>query len=188
MGLSLVMGLAHGADPEAGKQKAELCFGCHGETGNSEVTIFPKLAGQYAKYIIKQVQDYQKELRTDETMVGMAMTVENNVDLEDIAAFYASQQVMQGEPVTGELAQKGKAIYTGAYGCDSCHGENGKGKGPTVALFPVIGGQHKDYLVKTLTDFRSGERKTDMTGMMAPLAKKMTDEEIEAVSEYLSGL
>ncbi|OGT20300.1 MAG: hypothetical protein A2V90_04995, partial [Gammaproteobacteria bacterium RBG_16_57_12] len=148
---------------------------------------FPKLAGQYAKYIVKQVQDYQKDLRTNETMVGMAMTVTEKWDLEDIAAYFAAQPVMQGAPVTSALAEKGRELYNAKYTCNRCHGENGKGKGDKMALFPRIGGQHKDYLVATMKDFRTGARKNDMTGLMAPLAKGLKDEEIEAIAEYLSG-
>ena len=70
--------------------------------------------------------------------------------------------------------------------CTGCHGENGKGRSPDNALFPVIGGQHKDYLVKQITDLKTGSRKNDPAGMMAGVAKAMTDSEIEAVAAYLA--
>ena len=179
-------------DAAAGKEKSAMCQGCHGEDGMSAATSFPRLAGQYAGYIKKQIVDYQKELRKDDTMSGMAATVTEKQDLEDIAAYFASQKVMQGEK-TGE-ANLGKNIYlngnsvTGLYGCVHCHGEDGKGKSPNNSVFPVVGGQHKDYLVKQLNDFRSGTRSNDPAGMMGDIAKIMTNEEIDAVAEYLSGI
>ena len=179
-------------DPVAGKEKSALCQGCHGEVGMSVAPNFPRLAGQYAGYIKKQIADFQKGLRTDDTMGPMASTVTEKQDLEDIAAYFASQKTMQGEnPVTNNL---GKNVYlkgnpvTGLYGCVNCHGENGKGKSPNNPVFPVVGGQHKDHLVKQLNAFRSGTRTNDPAGMMGDIAKKMTDVEIDAVADYLSGL
>lgn len=178
-------------DAVAGKEKSAMCQGCHGEDGMSAAPNFPRLAGQYAGYIRKQITDFQRELRKDDTMSGMAATVTEKQDLEDIAAYFASQKVMQGEKA-GE-ANLGKNIYlngnsvTGLYGCVNCHGDDGKGKSPNNPVFPVIGGQHKDYLVKQLNDFRSGTRSNDPAGMMADIAKKMTNDEIDAVADYLSG-
>ena len=179
-------------DAAAGKEKSALCQGCHGEDGMSAAPNFPRLAGQYAGYIRKQITDFQRELRKDDTMSGMAATVTEKQDLEDIAAYFANQKPMRGEK-TGE-ANLGKNIYlngnsvTGLYGCVNCHGEEGKGKSPNNSVFPVVGGQHKDYLVKQLNDFRSGTRTNDPAGMMGDIAKKMTNDEIDAVAEYLAGL
>ncbi|MGC2047735.1 MAG: c-type cytochrome [Gallionella sp.] len=178
-------------DPAAGKDKSAMCQGCHGEKGISDAPTFPKLAGQYANHLQKQVRDFQSEARVDPTMSPMAATVTENQDLLDITAYFASQKQMKGSGANNEA---GKQLYlegnptTGVYGCVNCHGENGKGKSPNNALFPVIGGQHKDYLVKTLTDFNKGDRKNDPAGMMGAIAKAMTNAEIEAVSDYLSGL
>lgn len=178
-------------DPGAGKDKSALCQGCHGEKGISDAPTFPKLAGQFANYLQKQVHDFQTEARVDPTMSGMAATVTEHQDLLDITAYFASQKQMKG---SGGLSEAGKQLFlegnatTGVYGCVNCHGENGKGKSPNNALFPVIGGQHKDYLVKQLTDFNKGDRKNDPAGMMGNIAKAMTSAEIEAVADYLSGL
>ncbi|MEW6312822.1 MAG: c-type cytochrome [Pseudomonadota bacterium] len=178
-------------DPAAGKDKSALCQGCHGEDGNSAAPNFPRLAGQYANYIQKQIRDFQAERRSDPTMSGMAATVTERQDLLDISAYFASQKKMKGD---GSKNAAGEKLYnegnaaTGIYGCVNCHGEAGKGKAPNNALFPVIGGQHKDYLVKQLTDFKKGDRKNDPAGMMGNIAKLMTDAEIEAVATYLSGL
>jgi len=178
-------------DPVAGKEKSSMCQGCHGADGNSAAPNFPKLAGQYADYIRKQVLDYQNGVRVDPTMSGMAAAVTSGQDLMDIAAYFASQKQMKGDGASNEA---GKKMYMegdaakGIYGCVNCHGENGKGKAPDNPLFPVIGGQHKEYLVKQLNDLKGRSRTNDPAGMMAAIAKAMTDEDIQASAEYLSGL
>ncbi|TAN71167.1 MAG: cytochrome c4 [Gallionella sp.] len=178
-------------DPVAGKEKAAVCQGCHGEDGNSAAPNFPKLAGQYAGYLNRQMRDFQNTLRNDPMMSGMAATVTERQDLFDISAYFASQKQMKG---SGGSNEAGKKLYIDGnvssliYGCINCHGKDGKGESPGNSMFPVIGGQHKDYLVKQLADFKKGERKNDPSGMMTNIAKQMTDAEIEAVSDYLSGL
>ena len=182
-------------DAKAGKAKSELCHGCHGVDGMSiDPTTFPNLAGQYAGYIFKQVQDFQLGNRQDDTMSAMAGMVTSKEDLKDIAVYFQSQKKMKGKPTNSALAKQGAKIFkdgvpkSGVYGCVNCHGKDGKGKGPAVSLFPVIGGQTKAYLVKQLNDLKSGKRKNDPAGMMADIAKKLSDKEVQAVAEYLSGL
>lgn len=179
----------------AGESKAGLCAGCHGGDGNSEDATYPRLAGQYAGYIVKQIKDFQKGHRTNnDTMAGMAAMVASDEDAKDIGSYFA-QQKMKGTLTkpTKETLAAGEKLFregnakSGVYGCVNCHGESGKGKSASVSTFPVIGGQHRDYLVKQLKEFRQGARANDPAGMMAGVAKNMTDKEIEAVAEYLSG-
>jgi len=180
---------------KAGKTKSELCHGCHGADGMSvDPTTFPNLAGQYAGYIFKQVQDFQLGNRQDDTMSAMAGMVTSKEDLKDIAVYFSSLKKMKGKVTSSALAEQGKKLFlsgnakTGVYGCVNCHGKDGKGKSPTVSLFPVIGGQQKAYLVKQLNDLKSGKRQNDPAGMMADIAKKLSDKEITALAEYLAGL
>ena len=182
-------------DPKAGKDKSAVCAGCHGEEGISIAPNFPNLAGQFQKYIERQVRDFQDAKRSDPLMSGMAAGVTEIQDLKDIAAYYASKKRMKGTPGgKKDLAAKGKAIFyegntdTGVYACSNCHGENGYGKDAQNNVFPVISGQTRDYLVKQLNDFRSGERHNDPAGMMGAVAKKMTPAEIEAVAEFVAGM
>jgi len=182
-------------DAKAGKTKSELCQGCHGEKGMSvDPTTFPNLAGQYAGYIFKQVQDFQLGNRNDDTMSAMAATVTSMKDLKDIAVYYSSQPIMKGKGSGGSAANKGKEIFlngvakSGVYGCVNCHGQDGKGKSKSNSLFPVIGGQNKPYLVKQLKNLKAGTRNNDPAGMMRDIASKLSDDEINSVAEYISGL
>ena len=182
-------------DPKAGKEKSAMCQGCHGEEGISAAPNFPNLAGQFQKYIERQIHSFQDGKREDPTMSGMAASITEIEDLKDIAAYFASKKRMVGTPSSKkELAEKGKTIFhegnpeTGVYACSNCHGENGYGKDSKNNVFPVISGQTKEYLVKQLNDFRSGERHNDPAGMMGGVAKKMTAAEIDAVAEYASGM
>ncbi len=181
-------------DPVKGKNKAAACTGCHGEDGNSLAPNFPKLAGQYADYIVKQVNDFLQNRRSDQIMSGMAATAGSAEDLADIAAFFASQKIMKGAATKPAKLEQGRALYLkgdqtrSIYACVNCHGKNGKGVSRSNPFFPVIGGQHKDYLLKTIRDFKSKARSNDPGGMMANIAMKLSDADIEAVSEYLAGL
>ncbi len=183
-------------NPESGKAMAAMCAGCHGDDGNSFVADFPRLAGQYGDYIAKQIADFQKGHRANnDTMAGMAATVASVQDAKDLGAYFESQKMAKKPlaPVDKKLAAAGKKLYnegnprTGVYGCVNCHGKNGKGKAASISTFPVIGGQHKDYLIKQLKDFRAGTRANDPGGMMADIAKKLSDKEIEAVANFLAG-
>ena len=172
-----------GGNPVAGKEKSALCQGCHGEDGNSAVPTFPKLAGQYAEYIGRQINNFQTGNRRDPVMTDMAATLTDRKDIADIAAYFSSQKQMAGTPITNPLGEK---LFRD-YGCLNCHGEDGKGRPANNSIFPIIGGQHKDYIVKQLNDFKSGARDTDMSGTMGELTNKMTDAEMEAVADYLAG-
>jgi cytochrome c553 len=178
----------------AGEAKAGLCGGCHGFDGNSEDATYPRLAGQYAGYIVKQIKDFQKGHRANnDTMAGMAATVASDEDAKDIGAYFAQQKIKgaltkptKETVATGEKLFREGNVKTGVYACVNCHGESGKGKSASVSTFPVIGGQHRDYLVKQLKEFREGVRANDPAGMMSAIAKNLSDKEIEAVAEYLS--
>jgi len=181
---------------EEGATKSALCHGCHGEKGQAIAPNFPNLANQKSGYIIKQVIDFQKNYRHDDTMSPMAATVASKQDLSDIAAYFSSQKAMTAMIPGGDASkiEQGKKIFndgnpeTGLYGCVNCHGKNGRGKSATNQIFPIIGGQNKDYLTAQLMTFRSGERKNDPAGMMGDIAKRLSDKEIDAVAEYLSSL
>ncbi|MCY4450737.1 MAG: c-type cytochrome [Immundisolibacterales bacterium] len=190
----LATGASASGDPAAGKLKAAVCSACHGADGNSIDAIWPKLAGQGAPYQMRQVMAIRSEHgRVNPeaaTMVPMVANVSEQ-DLEDIAAFYATQvpTVEAADPV---LAEVGRQLYQAGDpernipSCMSCHGPGGRGN--RLAAFPQLGGQHAAYSAKQLLAYRDGARTTDAAGMMREIASRLTDADIEAVSEYLSGL
>ena len=177
-------------DPVAGKPKSLLCQGCHGEDGNSLSTLVPKLAGQNAGYISKQVHNFQAGIRKHAIMNDLAVTV-NDADLADIAAYFESRPKMKGEGSDNKVGQKlfmhGDLSRT-VVACVNCHGQNGKGPEPNSSMFPVIGGQNKDYLSRQLINFRKDDRTNSPNSIMNKITRKLTDDELEALAEYISGL
>ncbi|MEN9680846.1 MAG: hypothetical protein RLZZ627_739 [Pseudomonadota bacterium] len=184
---SASLSLAAG-NPEAGEEKAGLCAGCHGDDGNAAAPIFPKLAGQHASFLIKQLHDFRSQKRVEPTMNAMAEPLTDE-DVLDLAAFYTSKKITTEEAApnqAGEKLYKAGNPATGVPACTGCHGP--KGRGNPSAGFPSLHGQYAAYLEKTLHDFRSGERANDSNEMMRKVAKHMSDEEIAAVSDYASTL
>lgn len=179
------------ADAAAGEQKAAVCAACHGADGNSSVAQNPKLAGQNVEYLVKQMLDIKEGRRVVPEMTGMLDGVDE-ADMEDIAAFYAEQEItLQG--ADPELVEQGRQIYRsgiaelGVAACSACHSPTGDGNAP--AGFPALGGQHAEYTAIQLRDFRSGERDNDgQSAMMRTVSERLTDREIEALASYISGL
>lgn len=182
-------------DPEAGKAKAAVCGGCHGMDGNSGVADFPKLAGQNEKYLVKQIWDIKGDENGVRRPVPMMAPMVANLtaqDIEDISAYFAAQTSTPGV-AKEELVELGERMYragnreTGVAACTACHAPRGTGNAP--AGFPRLSGQHTKYLVKQLREFRNGTRNNDGDAkMMREVARFMSDEEIEAVASYASGL
>jgi cytochrome c553 len=190
-------------DVEAGKNKAAACTACHGRNGNSNVASYPKLAGQGAQYLYKQMQDYKSGSRSDPIMSAQ-ISGRSNEDMKDMAAYFAAQETSLGT-VKKEFVELGQKIYrsgnaeTGLPACIACHGPAGKGM--ASAGFPKLSGQHAQYTQTQLKAFRAAgrgdhgkvRRRTNdaeegQPAMMRELAAKMSDDEIEAVSSYISGL
>jgi cytochrome c553 len=191
MGLLLAGGvaLAHAqGNPEAGKKKAEVCAGCHGEDGNSSAPIFPKIAGQHASYIAKQLHDFKAQKRADPTMVALSEPL-TDADIDDLAAYYAQQKItIEKAPPSpqGEAIYRTGNLKTGVPACTGCHSPGGNGN--PGAVFPQVNGQYSAYVEKTLHDFKAGARGNDMNGMMRALAARMSDAEIKAVADFISSL
>lgn len=175
-------------DPVAGKSKSLLCQGCHGEDGNSLSTLVPKLAGQNDGYIIKQIHNFQAGIRKHAIMNDLAMTV-NDDDLADIAAYFSSRPKMKGAGSDNEIGKKlflNGDISRTVVACVNCHGPNGKGLEPNSSMFPVIGGQNRDYLNRQLVNFRKDVRTNSPNSIMNKITHKLTDDELEALAEYIS--
>jgi cytochrome c553 len=176
-------------NPITGKEKSQLCQGCHGEDGNSTDPIIPKLAGQYANYIVKQLRNYQAGTRSHQIMNAMAATVSDE-DLADIAAYFASQKKMAGDGSSDNSLGKELFLHGDPslmrLACVNCHGAKGKGVNPKISMFPVIGGQHNEYLKRQLINFRDSNRTNSPNNIMTRIAEALTDVEIESLAEYIS--
>jgi cytochrome c553 len=186
---SATVALAAG-DPTAGKAKSNTCAACHNADGNSANAQYPKLAGQSADYLVKQLQEYKSGARVNAIMVGMVAPLSPQ-DMEDLAAYFSSQQIARGaaDPAlapVGEGIFRGGNLNSGVSACMACHGAAGAGN--PAAKFPALAGQHADYIEAQLKAFRAMERANDAGQMMRGIAAKMTDPEIKAVASYIQGL
>jgi len=189
--------VAQEGDPEAGKEKSATCAACHGPDGNSMIPQNPKIAGQHASYLFKQLTEFKlasetggEEGRNNAVMNGMAAPLSEQ-DMHDLSAYFSAQEEKIGA-TPEEYIEPGSALYRGGdeergiTACIACHGANGNGMG--LAKFPDISGQHPEYITAQLKAFRAGQRNNDMNGMMRDIAKKLTDEDIETLANYLAGL
>lgn len=193
--LILFAGQAFAAgDPVAGAQKVQMCSVCHGPNGNSMNPAWPSLAGQHADYTVKQLKDFKSGARSNAQMTPMAAPL-SEVDMADIAAYYAEQQI-QGSPVPASVEYKlveiGETVYragnasNNVASCMACHGPGGNGN--PAANYPSLYGQHAAYTAAQLQAFKNESRNNDLNGIMRDVAGRMTNEEIESVSQYLQGL
>lgn len=187
---STMLFAANAADVEAGKAKSMLCAGCHGADGNSMAATWPKLAGQHAGYLVKQLKEYKSGVRVDPTMQGMASTLDDQ-GMEDVAAYFASQQIKpstfdKSKVALGESIYRGGITQAAVPACMGCHSPDGSGNEP--ANFPSLKSQHVDYTVAQLKKFRDGSRANDSGEMMRSVAARMTDDEIQAVAAYIAGI
>lgn len=188
--LAMVSPAMAGGDAEAGKGKSAACAVCHGADGNSAAATFPKIAGQHADYILKQLKDFKSGAREGALMVGQVAALSEE-DMADLAAFYAEQEANIGKANEATLA-KGEGIYrggiaeTGAAACMACHMVNGAGV--PGSGFPQLSGQFADYTKAQLVAFRDGVRSNDGASVMRDITKRMTEAEITAVAEYIEGL
>ena len=179
---------------DAGKGKAlsASCAACHGADGNSSNPEWPKLAGQSEAYLIKQLTEYRNGKRKNAVMNGMAAAIQSDEDVMHLATYYANSEAKPGEAKNKDIVVEGQSIYRGGIveacvaACSACHGPTGSGN--PAAKFPKVSGQHAKYSTMQLQYFKSGERNNDSGKMMRNLAKKMSTAQMEAVSEYMSGL
>ena len=162
--------------------KAESCAACHGPGGRSTVASFPILAGQTSRYIYLQLRDFKEGRRTDPIMSPMAADLTRD-EMRALGDYYAKQKL----PVSSfkpdpEKARLGKAKSDETL-CTMCHlgGLVGQNEIPRLA------GQHYDYVVKQMTDFKARKRTND-AGNMTSVSNTLSDKDIENLAHYISGL
>lgn len=184
---------------KAGKAKSINCASCHGDNGNSLIPTFPKLAGQHSGYLANQLKAFKENFRNSSIMANLVTTLNDN-SIDDIVAYYASQKITTNPlPVIeldddtqtlSDLLALGRALYqngnpkTKVASCSGCHGPTAEGN--KQASFPALRSQHADYLIQSLSDFKKNIRNTKKDNIMHLIAKKMTDQEIRAVSYHIS--
>ncbi len=191
IGLALAAGTAQAeGDPAAGETKAAACAACHGADGNSSNPEWPKLAGQHVKYTAKQLKDFKAGRRVNAMMAGMVAPL-SDTDMLNLAAYYSTKARTGGfasedRVALGEKIYRGGNSSSGVPACMACHGPSGAGD--PLGGIPAISGQHAKYVAMQLYAFREGERSNDPKAMMRDVARWMSKQEIEAVSEYIAGL
>ncbi len=174
------------AGPAPLEERLLLCGGCHNPDGNSVIPENPKLSGLHPKYLARQLDDFKAGKRTNPVMDSIIPMVDES-EFKALAKYFSEQKRLPGASDKPDLVAKGQQIYsegvmaTAVPACGGCHGEDGSGNDK----FPRIGGQGNTYIINQLTNFKTGARTNDPKAVMRTVAKRMTDEEIAAVAEYI---
>ncbi len=164
------------------------CFICHGAEGESSSPVFPRLAGQHASYVERQLADYKSGKRKNDTMQSMVADLSTD-DMRLLGMYFESKPTRAHPVADPELAQVGRFIYnrgnpfSGVAACADCHGAAGHG----TDKLPRVGGQHAQYVENQLKAFSKRERTND-NAVMHTIASKLTELELKAVASYVSGL
>ncbi|HYM87080.1 MAG TPA: c-type cytochrome [Pseudoxanthomonas sp.] len=193
-------------DAKAGQTKASACAACHGADGNPSDPQYPRIAGQSERYSAHQIALIASGQRTG-TAVAMVPFVKDlsPQDMRDIGAYYATQKagagladdtvITDGPYKDMKFFEVGQKLYRGGDtsrgipACMACHGPTGAGNpGPA---YPHLGGQRQDYAARRLQEYRTGttaEKDPALFNIMAQVANKLTNQEIQALGTYLQGL
>ena len=173
------------ADVAAGQEKAKVCAGCHGENGVSSMQGVPSLAGQQDQFIQWQLVFFRSGRRPNPAMAPLVGDLSDQ-DIRNLGAYFHSlpynTTVADATPDAG-LAEKGRVVAV-QHHCANCHTDSYRGDRAAAA----IADQREDYLVKALTDYRSAARPSVGVAAMTEAAAGLSDDEIVAVSHYLSTL
>jgi cytochrome c553 len=184
------------ADPAKGQVIAtQVCVACHSADGNSVAPANPKIAGQFAEYLNKQLVNFKpaegkKAERENPVMAGIVATLSPD-DMKNLAAYFSAQKLRPAAAKDKNLAAAGQKLWrggnaaTGVPACAGCHGPDGSG---IPAMYPRIAGQYSEYIEVQLKSFQGGQRSNDPNGMMRGVAARMTEKEIKAVADYAAGL
>ena len=194
--LALVVGTAGAQNAARGQRIAgQVCAACHAADGNSVAASNPKIAGQFAEYLQKQLGDFKaqpgkKPARESAIMTPMAANLSEE-DIQSVAAYYAGQKLRPASAADKELAALGQKIWRGGIAassvpaCGGCHGPAGAG---IPAQYPRLAGQFAEYVAAQLKGFKDNARANDANGIMRGVAARMTEREIQAVAQYAAGL
>jgi cytochrome c553 len=187
--LLLVLSSARAAEPTRAEEIVQgKCFICHGVEGESSTPLFPRLAGQHAQYLARQLADFKSGKRVSSTMRSMVDELSDE-DFKALGHYYETRKTHAHRVDDPELAQAGRLIflrgnpYSGVAPCADCHGLDGAG----TAALPRLAGQHAQYVEAQLKAFNKRARTND-NAVMQSIAGNLTELEIKAVSAYVAGL
>lgn len=177
-------------DPRVVKMAQSVCEVCHGIGGNSDYSLYPRLAGQHATYIGNELKQFRDRSRGDPFaqayMWGIAKPLSDG-EIEGLAQYFSARP--PGGPIPSsaepEVIARGQEVFDhgdeshGIPACSSCHGANAEGGGD----YPRLSGQHVDYLIRQIVAFRTATRRNDV---MHANAENISDSDANAVAEFLS--
>lgn len=182
--------------------RRKTCMACHGKGGAKAILDYPNLAGQNAKYMVAQIKDILSGKRVASPddqgksrtagMVGALVTAEGKLrlskqEIKDVSAYLAGLPAAAPkapkEPISAEDLEKGKKLYKKKK-CQTCHGK--AGKKPTNKAYPYVAGQKSTYIVNQMTDIKDKVRKNAKSKVMVSFVKKLSNEEIKLIADYLS--
>lgn len=160
----------------------EVCGLCHSLDGVSKMAKFPKLAGQPASYLKKQILDFMEGKRTNDggQMAAIVTEIEPGT-IDEIANWFASQKVPPPEVSTEKDLAAGEALFKSSQ-CDTCH-EGAVKQGSQV---PLLTAQHEAYLKKQMRDFRDGDRTNFDAHPLQNTANSISNDEIDLLAAYLA--
>ncbi len=182
LALAVLWPVAATAQAPAAPPKAAVCVACHGLNGNATLPLNPILAGQTSRYLYLQMRDFQEGRRDDPQMTPMVKDLSRD-EMRALADYFAAQKpAPQTFKVDAQKAKLGQAKSEETL-CTMCHlgGFAGQNEIPRVA------GQHYDYVVKQLRDFKD-KRRTNDAGNMTAVSRTLSDADIENLGHYLAGL
>ena len=167
-----------------------LCIACHGIDGNSLISANPKLGGQHAAYILKQLKNFKSGLRENAVMAGMVVNLTEQ-EMINLALYFSEQNILLSKARNNGVGSLGEKIFRagiknkGVAACASCHGPSGHG---IPDKYPRLNAQHSQYTLAQLNAFRLELRKNDSDEVMRTIAQKLTEQEMQAVADYIQGL
>ena len=162
-------------DYEAGKIKAYTCSGCHGIADYNNVYPtyhVPRIGGQNPEYLVISLKAFRSGERTHSNMNLQAEGLSDQ-DIDDISVYLAAQTKDTSAAPAGNSAGQSKSAT-----CQACHGPTGTSTQP---IYPNLGGQHQNYLSKSLHGFRDGSR---ANAIMSGFAGGLSDADIEDITAW----
>lgn len=185
----LLSGAAWADDADKAKAiVASICANCHGMDGNSAAPNFPKLAGRHPDYLVRELKEFISGKRKSEIMAPIAAALDPD-DFKALGAYFGAQKPTSGQVLDQQAAASGKKLYQdgneekGIPACAGCHEPDGSGN----KRFPRLAGQHREYLIEQMFNFKKDVRNDNSSRLMREVAKLLSDDDIKSVAEFLTG-